>query len=253
MVHRGVAGPARARVLVAVLVVAVAAAVLVLRVADRARAGDEVSRCDRFAADSAARAATVTGSGADVLVIGDSYSVGLGLDDPVDGWPARLPGRVHVAGFSGSGFSADASPCGAVSFAARAPGALRSSGARSVVVEGGLNDYDRTPAAITAGFERLLAAVGDRPLVVVGPPPAPSRAAAVPAVDGLLARLCAEHDVPYVRTAGLALPYLDDALHLTAGGHRAFGDAVASTVAAALAQTDRSASVGGTEAARSAG
>ena len=38
--------------------------------------------------------------------------------------------------------------------------------------------------------------------------------------------------MPYVRTADLALTYLDDRLHLTPAGHRAFGDAVAARVAA---------------------
>jgi acyl-CoA thioesterase-1 len=216
--------------------VALAAAVttaLLGVVVDVARAGDDTPRCDRFAAASVARAAEVTGAGADVLVIGDSYSAGLGLERPVESWPSRLPGRVHVAGFSGSGFSAAASPCGGrVSFAARAPEALRTTPARLVVAEGGLNDWDRPAAEIRAGFERLVAAVGDRTLVVVGPVAAPSRAQRVPAVDALLAALSAEHGVAYVSTTDLDLPYLDDRLHLTPAGHRAFGDAVAARLAA---------------------
>lgn len=225
VVHRGVAGPARSRVLTLVSVVALVAAVLVVQLAGRARAGDDRTRCERFAADSAARGAAV--GRADVLVIGDSYSVGLGLERPDDAWPSRLPRPVHVAGFSGSGFSRDASPCGAVSYADRAPAALRSSGATTVVVEGGLNDWDQDPVAITAGFERLVRAVGERRLIVVGPPLASARAAYVPDVDALLARLAAAHGATYVATSGLDLPYLDDRLHLTAAGHRAFGDAVA--------------------------
>lgn len=232
MVLRGVAG--RSRVGALLLVAALAATALVLRQPDTAgaddRAAERLSRCERFAADSAARAAEVSGSGADVLVIGDSYSVGLGLDRPAEAWPSRLPGRVHVAGFSGSGFSRHASECGEVSYGARAAAALRGSGARVVVAEGGLNDWDRTPAEITAGFERLVRVVGDRELVVVGPPVAPARARAVPAVDALLARLAAAHGASYVPTSGLDLPYLDDGLHLTPAGHRAFGDAVAARV-----------------------
>ncbi len=92
-----------------------------------------------------------------VVVIGDSWSAGLGLDRPVQSWPSRLPGRVHVAGFSGSGFSAKASPCGRVSFADRAPAAL-GGGADLVVIEGGLNDYDRSRAEIKAGFARVVRA-----------------------------------------------------------------------------------------------
>ena len=53
----------------------------------------------------------------------------------------------------------------------------------------------------------------------------------MPRVDTLLARLAAEYGVPYVRTSDLDLAYLADRLHLTAGGHRDFGDAVAVRIA----------------------
>jgi acyl-CoA thioesterase-1 len=140
---------------------------------------------------------------------------------------------VHVAGFSGSGFGAHASACSGVSFADRAPAAVRG-GADLVVVEGGLNDYDRPDAEIRAGFARLIRALGgaDRPeVVVVGPASAPSRAAAVPHVDALLASLSERYGVTYVRTSGLRLDYLDDRLHLTPAGHQAFGDFVADRIA----------------------
>ncbi len=68
-------------------------------------------------------------------------------------------------------------------------------------------------------------------VVVVGPPSAPSRAAAVPRVDALLADLSEEYGVTYVRTSDWSLPYLDDRLHLTPAGHRTFGDAVAQEIA----------------------
>lgn len=119
---------------------AVVLVVLVVLAPERAT-GSYAERCERFAADAEARAAVVTGSGTPVLVVGDSWSAGLGLADPSASWPARLDGRVHVAGFSGSGFSARASGCGDVSFAARAPQALAGLPAGTlVVVEGGLND-----------------------------------------------------------------------------------------------------------------
>lgn len=201
---------------------------------DRA-GGTAPSRCERFAAASVERAREVTGTGRRVVVIGDSWSVGLGLADPAASWPARLPGSVHVAGFSGSGFSAHASECGPVSFAARAPAAL-ADGADLVVVEGGLNDYDQPDAAVTSGFVRLAREVGARRLVVVGPADAPSRAAEVPRVDALLAGLCRRYAVPYVRTTGLALRYLDDDLHLTPASHLVFGDAVAAGIASVSAR-----------------
>jgi len=225
----------RRPVLALVLVVALVAAGLVGLVGlAQVRAGAAGDRCDRYAAQSGARAAVVTGAGARVVVIGDSWSAGLGLEHPAGSWASRLPGSVHVAGFSGSGFSEDASPCAGVSFADRAPAALRG-GADLVVVEGGLNDYDQPDTAVRAGFGALVrdlraAGVAGR-TVVVGPATAPSRSAAVPHVDALLARLAARHSLPYVDTSSLALPYLDDDLHLTAAGHREVGDYVAARIA----------------------
>jgi acyl-CoA thioesterase-1 len=218
----------RRTVVVGVLFVLAVVSLLVVHVADRARADGD--RCDRFAAASRARAAAVTGSGERVLVIGDSWSAGLGLDRPVGSWPARLAGTVHVAGFSGSGFSEHASACRGVAFADRAPAALRG-GAHLVVVEGGLNDFDQPDADIRAGFSRLMRELRGERVVVVGPASAPSRVAEVLHVDALLAHLAASYGVDYVRTSGLDLPYLDDRLHLTPAGHEEFGDFVARQIA----------------------
>lgn len=226
--------PSRRAVAVTVCLLLVAA-VLVLQLAERAR-GTGGTRCERFAAASTERAGMVTGRGRDVVVIGDSWSAGLGLKEIGGSWPSRLDGRVRVAGFSGSGFSAGASGCGPhVSFAARAAGALRG-GADLVVVEGGLNDVDQSDAAIRAGFRRLMdrlpaAGPGAAPVVVVGPAGAPARAGGVARVDALLARLAERYAATYVPTSGLDLPYLDDRLHLTPEGHRIFGDAVAAAIA----------------------
>ncbi len=195
--------------------------------------GAERSRCDRFATASEKRAGMVTGSGDRVVVIGDSWSAGLGLDRPVQSWPSRLPGRIHVAGFSGSGFSEHASPCHDVSFADRAPAALKG-GADLVVLEGGLNDFDHSRAEIKAGFARVMRAASAYRVVVVGPATAPSRASAVPRVDRLLRHFSDKYGVPYVSTVDLELSYLDDRLHLTPAGHRAFGDAVADRITATL-------------------
>ena len=194
------------------------------------RAGADASRCARFESDSRSRAAAVTGSGLRVVVIGDSWSAGLGLDRSVQSWPSQLPGQVHVAGFSGSGFSEGASSCSEVSFADRAPAALRT-GADLVVVEGGLNDADQSDADIRSGFVRLMSELDGEQVVVIGPASAPSRASLVPRVDALLASLSARYDVPYVRTSDLQLPYLDDGLHLTPVGHEAFGDFVSGQIA----------------------
>ncbi|WP_068108647.1 SGNH/GDSL hydrolase family protein [Nocardioides dokdonensis] len=190
--------------------------------------GSYAERCARFDVDSATRAGVVTGSGDPVLVVGDSWSAGLGLPDPAASWPSRLEGRVRVAGFSGSGFSAHASGCGAVSFADRVPAALVGLPAGAlVVVAGGLNDWDRPEAEVRAGFTALVAALEGRRVVVVGPAAAPARAAYVPRVDALLAELSAAHGVAYLAPRDVAPAYLDDGLHLTPAGHATFGDWVA--------------------------
>lgn len=173
----------------------------------------------------------VTGSGKRIVVIGDSWSAGLGLADISASWPSRLKGRVHVFGFSGSGFSAQASPCGRVSFADRAPSALRG-GAELVIIAGGLNDFDQSRADIKAGFARVTRIASRYPTVIVGPAMAPARQARVPRVERLLRRWARRHAVPYVSTTDLRLPYRRDRLHLTGAGHRAFGDAVARRITA---------------------
>jgi len=217
--------PSRRTSLVTALLTVLVATVLVVQVADTAAARRE--RCDTHRQDSLARAGLVTGHGAPVTVIGDSWSVGLGVDGG-DSWPTRLPGEVHVAGFSGSGFSRAASRCGPVSYAVRAA-AVVPAGAGLVVVEGGLNDTDQPDAAIRTGFEALLRVLEERRVervVVVGPAPAPARGDAVPRVDRLLAALAAAAGTEYVSAAAWELGYLPDGLHPDTDGHREFGDLV---------------------------
>ncbi len=175
------------------------------------------------------RSAVVAGSGARVLVIGDSYSVGAGVG-PEASWPVRLPGRVRVDGFSGSGFTRGASPCGDVSYATRAA-THRLAGIDLVVVEGGLNDADQPSADLEAGFRRLMRTLGGAPVLVVGPPPAPLLPYAdVAAVDATLARLTAVSGSAYLSMLDVDLSYQSDRLHPDAAGHRVFGDRVAQRV-----------------------
>lgn len=187
--------------------------------------GADAERCSRFAFESAARERIVTGHGHRVAVLGDSYTAGLGLADPRRSWPSRLPGRVVALGFSGSGFAAGASPCTGAAFADRARDAART--AHTVVVEGGLNDYDQPDAAIRSGVRSVLRELRGHRVLVVGPVPAPARLSRVARVDHLLAAECARAGVPYLSMLDARLPYLADRLHLTATGHREFGAAVA--------------------------
>lgn len=194
--------------------------------------GVDARHCAHLGAQSLARERMVTGHGAGVVVIGDSYSVGLGLRRPQDSWPSRLPGRVHVYGFSGSGFSVHASSCRGVAYDARAPRALQAlhDDTGLVVVEGGLNDYDQPTAAVRSGFRALVSALRGHRLLVVGPPSAPARVDGARRVDAVLHAEAARAGVPYLSLLGRHFDYLDDRLHLTPGGHRAFGDAVTSAL-----------------------
>jgi acyl-CoA thioesterase-1 len=215
--------------------VSVAFACVVLTGTVVASAGDGAhasltESCARLADASEERRDQVAGSGARIAVIGDSYSQGLGLASPADSWPSRLEGRVVVDGFAGSGFSAGASRCSGVAFGDRIARAL-STDPDLVVVQGGLNDFDRTDDAIRTGARRALSRLSGETVVVVGPPPAPRRAQAVDRVDRLLSEAAQAAGVAYVRTADWELEYLPDRLHLTAAGHRMFGDRVASAIA----------------------
>ena len=194
-------------------------------VASGGATGSSREHCSRLWTQSHAREQMVTGHGQQVVVIGDSYSVGLGLRSPETSWPSHLPGRVHVYGFSGSGFSVHSSPCPGVSYAAREPRAL-SHGAALVVVEGGLNDYDQPAAAIRTGFRALVARLRGHQVLVVGPPPAPVRAGAARRVDAVLRAESARAHVRYLSMIDESLPYLDDHLHMTPAGHVDFGNVV---------------------------
>lgn len=198
------------------------------------RAGAGPDRCAQRADRAERRSELVTGTGPEVLVIGDSYSVGAGVR-PEESWPVRLPGRVRVDGFSGSGFSVGASGCGDVSYASRAPRSLRTT-TRLVVIEGGLNDTDQPAADLEDGVRRLLRIVDGRRVLVVGPPPTPDRSwSEVARVDATLSRLAGEFGASYLSMLDSELTYLDDDLHPDPAGHRVFGDLVGARVEEMLA------------------
>jgi acyl-CoA thioesterase-1 len=134
-----------------------------------------------------------------------------------------------VYGFSGSGFAAHASGCPGAAYDARAPRALRD-GADLIVVEGGLNDYDQPAAAVRSGFRTLVGELEGRRLLVVGPPDAPARDVGARRVDAILRDEAVRADVAYLSMLDRRFDYLDDHLHLTPSGHRAFGDAVATAL-----------------------
>lgn len=197
--------------------------------------------CVRNAVAAEARAADVSGSGPRVVVLGDSWSAGWGLDVPGESWPAQLDGEVHVDAFSGSGFTAGATVCRGRAYADRAVPAVRAvravaEGATArtgllVVVQGGLNDTDQPERDLRVGVRRLLRALEGHDVVLVGPADAPARHDQVGRVDGVLAEEAARGGARYLSVLDLELDYLDDGLHLTEDGHRDFGRAVAARLA----------------------
>ena len=109
-------------------------------------------------------------------------------------------------------------------------------GADLLVVEGGLNDWDRSDTEIRAGFARLMRVARAAGVDAHGRGRTGERT--LPRCEGPARRRAARGSCrsstasATSSTADLDLPYLDDDLHLTATGHRLFGDAVASRLAA---------------------
>ncbi|UDY24144.1 SGNH/GDSL hydrolase family protein [Nocardioides sp. Kera G14] len=227
---------ARPRLLSLTLAIALVVALAgVMVVRDRAGAASVAKACRLFQTQHVRRLADVSGKGRAITVIGDSWSAGHKLRNLDASWPSRLPGRVTVDGFSGSGFSLRASECGVSrAFSNRTSNAR---GASLVIVEGGLNDYDQSRSAVRTGFRRLIGRlVVDVPLddiLIVGPAPAPLRLKGARRVDGWLSALSSDAGVRYLSAIHQKLPYLPDRLHLTPAGHRQFGDWVASHLTSA--------------------
>lgn len=216
------------------LVAALAALAVALLTFARAESG-EPPHCVRNAVAADARAAVVTGSGRPVVVLGDSWAAGWGLAVPGESWPAQLDGEVHVDAFSGSGFTSGATVCRGRAYADRAARAVvEGATARTsllVVVQGGLNDTDQPERDLRDGVRRLLGALEGHDVVLVGPADAPARHDEAGRVDAVLAEEAARAGARHLSVLDLHLDYLDDGLHLTEDGHRAFGRAVAARLA----------------------
>ncbi|MBO0842366.1 MAG: SGNH/GDSL hydrolase family protein [Nocardioides sp.] len=204
-----------------------------------ARPEEQVSAmCGDYAAASVAREQIVTGSGPRVVVIGDSWATGYGLDDPAMSWPRYLSGEIHVAAFNGTGYDERTQRgCGPLSFGDRTPGALKG-GADLVVLEGGINDANWPLPEVEAGFRRTLNELKGYHVVVLSAPSVPTRAAKLVGVNQLLKRVSAEYGVTYVDVYDIKLPYQHDHVHPTLAGHREFGRIVAQRIARSGAAVD---------------
>ena len=187
--------------------------------------------CTRLAAESVTRASVVTGAGEKVVVIGDSWASGFGLDDPGLSWPRYLDGEVRVSGFGGTGYARGSmATCGPISFPERVPDVI-AQGADLVVLEGGINDSKSDIADVEKGFRATLDELKGYDVIVLSSPRVNSRAKAIRVVNKMMRRVSAEYGVTYINVFDLQLPMLADNTHLTVAGHRQFGEIVARRIA----------------------
>ena len=165
-------------------------------------------------------------------MLGDSYSLGVGLKDKTNAWVKYIEGRVQVFGFGGSGFVPSSSPCGPeVAFAARAAAAVASK-PDVIIVEGGLYDFAQSANRVDAGFREVMQEIGTIPAIVVGPAPAPGRIVGATRVDATLKQLAAAYKIPYVSMIDQHFDYLPPRrLHITASSHEAYGIRVGEALA----------------------
>jgi acyl-CoA thioesterase I len=169
------------------------------------------------------------------LIIGDSWSAGLGQPDTnvtVATWlAADLGWNARINAFSGSGF-VNASACGDQNYALRTPRIQVTD--RNVLFQGGLNDVNsvgQERKLIHAAAEVVAKAIARAPtaaIILVGPPYVPARSAAlVKAADRDLAAVCRFAGVTYVSTLGWKGDLQPDGLHPSAAGSRSYAAYVA--------------------------
>lgn len=206
--------------------VAVAVVLLAVGVWFARDAWIDYQRCVTFDALAAEFGTDPIGSGTrEVVVVGDSYTEGMELDDPRQSWVATFAEQtgstVAADAASGTGFT-NSGPCEQGDFASRtAPGG------GLLVVQGGLNDADAPGDQIKAAACEVITKAS-RDVVIVGPPSAPARDLAdVKKVDQALGAAAAECGARYVSTLDWELDYTDGGLHMTPAGHHTFGTMVA--------------------------
>lgn len=170
--------------------------------------------------------ATVTvGSGSHaVTVLGDSYAAADFLGRTSDGWVAQLGKAngwtVKVNAIRGTGFI-NGGPCGTQQFSTRIDDVLASK-PRTVIVEGGLNDHGKPPAAISGAVSYLLEELKTVPeVIVVGPTDAPAINDEAD-VDRAMKAAVESNGRTYVSAYKWELPFLPDGTHLTVEGHASY-------------------------------
>lgn len=160
-----------------------------------------------------------------VVVIGDSYGQGSGLDDPREQSWSTLAGRqagwtTHVDAVGSTGFTNEGY-CGGQEFAARVDAALAQT-PDLVIVQGGLNDDTADSAALSRQAGDLLRRLNAVPAVaVIGPPDVPARQHEA-ATDAVLREATKAAGRRYISMLDVPMSLLPDQLHMTPEGHEQF-------------------------------
>lgn len=198
---------------------------------------DPTTPCDRERA-LVADAPRWSGDGARIAaILGDSWTVGEGLEEPSDSFAyllaARSGWRARIAGDPGTGFTT-AGDCG-TTYLQRVSSIPRS--ASIVVLQGGVNDVARDPdlsgfrAAVALTVRAINERVREATVVVLAVPRLtyPSRAR-LEKVNRRLHQAARETGATWVAGGSWRLALQDDGTHPTGAGHRQFARRIAGSL-----------------------
>ncbi len=178
----------------------------------------------------------VTSGSPTIAVLGDSFSLGIGVGGPAAAWPAALGGRlgaeVVVNGVGGTGLTTRGfCPDDPVTYGERVE--AQPPDAPVVVVQGSVNDaLDGRPDDVGEAAGELLGDLEDVPtVVVVGPPVIPAAETTdLRVIDAGLREAAEDAGRAYVPLLDAGIPILPDRVHPTPEGQQRIGELVAAAI-----------------------